>query len=113
MKTFLKAKDLGVDAISISWGFSTADLASARFVADFIDKEIASQGIVVGIAAGNDGPGLGTATPDDYIPHRGFGLGGLGRGGQGGNFFRRAGARRRPVVFYSSFGPSRGGRQIP
>ena len=55
--------------------FSTADLASARFMADFLDQEIASAGIVIGIAAGNEGPGLGSGAPDDYIPHHGFSLG--------------------------------------
>src|SRR6185295_19327879 len=113
MKTFLKARDLGVDAISISWGFSTADLASARFVADFIDKEIASKGIVVGIAAGNDGPGLGTAVPDDYIPHQGFGMGALVTEAQARNLYGWTGAKGDTVVFYSSFGPTRGGRLIP
>jgi hypothetical protein len=113
MKTFLKARELGVDAISISWGFATADLASARFVADFIDKEIASAGIVVGIAAGNDGPGLGTAVPDDYIPHQGFGLGALVTEAQARNLYGWTGAKGDTVVWYSSFGPTRGGRLIP
>jgi hypothetical protein len=113
MKMFLKAKDLGVDAISLSWGFATADLASARFVGDFLDREIASSGIVIGIAAGNDGPGLGTAAPDDYIPHQGFGLGALISEKQARNLYGWTGAQGDSVIWYSSFGPTRGGRLIP
>ncbi|NRA46373.1 MAG: S8 family serine peptidase [Oligoflexales bacterium] len=74
---FLHAKEQVVDAISISWGFSTSDLASARFFADFLDQEISSQGILVAIAAGNNGPGVSSGPSDDYIPHHGFGVGAM------------------------------------
>jgi hypothetical protein len=112
-KMFLKAKEIKVDAISISWGFATADLNSARFVADFLDREISSAGIVIGIAAGNEGPGISTAAADDYVPHNGFGVGAHISVDQARNVYGWTGATEDSVVFYSSFGPTRGGRQVP
>ncbi|MFK7822613.1 MAG: S8 family serine peptidase [Oligoflexales bacterium] len=113
IEMFLHAKKQDVDAISISWGFSTSDLASARFLADFLDQEIASQGILVAIAAGNNGPGVSSGPSDDYIPHHGFGVGAMISQDQANNVYGWTGADRNAVVDYSSFGPTRGGRQIP
>lgn len=112
-KMFLKAKEVKVDAISISWGFATADLASARFVSEFLDREIASAGIAIGIAAGNEGPGISTAAADDYIPRTGFGVGAHISVDQARNVYGWTGATEDSVIWYSSFGPTRGGRQIP
>ena len=113
MEMFLHAKAQGVDAISISWGFSTSDLASARFMADFLDQEIASHGILIAIAAGNNGPGVSSGPSDDYIPHHGFGVGAMVSKAQANNVYGWTGADRDAVVDYSSFGPTRGGRLIP
>lgn len=113
LRMFLHARDQKVDAISISYGFSTADLASARFLADFLDREIAAKGILIGMAAGNDGPGVGSAPYNDYIPHHGLAIGAsiskeLARGVYGWT-----GAVEDSIVYYSGVGPTRGGRQIP
>lgn len=113
IEMFLHAKNQGVDAISISWGFSTSDLGSARFFADFLDREIVSQGIMIAIAAGNNGPGISSGPSDDYIPHHGFGVGAMISKKQAQNVYGWTGADRDAVVDYSSFGPTRGGRQIP
>lgn len=113
IRMFLHARSQGVDAISISWGFSTANLESARWFSEFLDREIASKGIVIGIAAGNDGPGVGSAAPDDYIPHLGFGVGAYLSKDQAVNVYGWTGTRSDAVVGYSSFGPTRGGRQMP
>lgn len=110
---FLHARSQKVDAISISWGFATADLASARFVSEFLDKEIAANGIVVGIAAGNEGPGISSGLNDDYIPHHGFAVGAYISEEQARNVYGWVGSVRNDVIWYSSVGPSRGGRQIP
>lgn len=110
---FLHARDQKVDAISISWGFATADLTSARFVSEFLDQEIAANGIVVGIAAGNEGPGISSALNDDYIPHHGFAVGAYISQDQARNVYGWVGDVRDDVIWYSSVGPSRGGRQIP
>lgn len=113
IEMFLHAKSMNVDAISISWGFSTADLKSARFLADFLDSEITSAGIVVGIAAGNEGPGLASGSAVDYIPHNGLAVGALINSSQANNVYGWTGLDNDGVVYYSSFGPSVGGRQIP
>lgn len=113
IRMFLHARSQGVDAISISWGFSTANLQSARWFSEFLDQEIASKGIVIGIAAGNDGPGVGSAAPDDYIPHNGFGVGAYLSKDQAVNVYGWIGTQSDAVVGYSSFGPTRGGRQMP
>ena len=113
MEMFLHAKKQKVDAISISWGFSTSNLSSARFFADFLDQEVASQGILIAIAAGNNGPGVSSGPSDDYIPHHGFGVGAMISQKQANNVYGWTGANRDAVVDYSSFGPTRGGRQIP
>lgn len=110
---FLKARDVGVNAISLSWGFSTADLSSSRFVADFLDREITSRGIVIGIAAGNEGPGINSAAADDYIPRYGFGVGAMIPQAQAENVYGWVGAPGDTIVWYSSFGPTAGGRQMP
>ncbi len=110
---FLHARSQNVDAISISWGFATADLASARFVSDFLDKEIAARGIVVGIAAGNEGPGISSGLNDDYVPHHGFAVGAYISEDQARNIYGWTGNVRNDVIWYSSVGPSRGGRQVP
>jgi hypothetical protein len=110
---FVHAKEDGVDAISISWGFATADLQSARFLADFLDREIASAGIVVGIAAGNEGPGYYSAVSDDYIPRHGFGVAALLSEVQATNVYGWTGATGDAIVWYSAVGPTRGGRMIP
>ncbi|MEQ1875766.1 MAG: S8 family serine peptidase [Bdellovibrionia bacterium] len=112
-KMFLKAKEVKVDAISISWGFATADLKSARFVSEFLDREIASAGISIGIAAGNEGPGISTAAADDYIPRNGFGVGAYVSVEQARNVYGWTGATENSIIWYSSMGPTRGGRQIP
>ena len=113
LKTFQHAKEQGVQAISVSWGFSTADLASARFVANYLDQEIASAGIVIGIAAGNEGPGIQSAAADDYIPHQGFAVGAMITRPQAENVYGWINDAEDSVIWYSSVGPSRGGRQIP
>ncbi len=113
LQTFAHAKAQGVDAISISWGFSTADLASARFIGNYLDKEIASAGIVIGIAAGNGGPAMTTAAADDYIPHHGFAVGAHISAQQALNVYGWTGITGDTVVHYSSIGPTLGGRQVP
>ncbi len=113
LQTFAHAKSQGVDAISISWGFSTADLASARFIGDYLDKEIASAGIVIGIAAGNGGPAMTTAAADDYVPHHGFAVGAHISAQQALNVYGWTGITGDNVVHYSSIGPTLGGRQVP
>jgi subtilisin family serine protease len=110
---FLMAKQQNVDAINVSWGFATADLDSSRFLADFLDSDIASHGIVIGIATGNEGPTVGSALADDYIPHHGFGLGAMVTENQARNLHRWSGDVRDSVVWYSSFGPTQGARQMP
>ncbi|MCX6124639.1 MAG: S8 family serine peptidase, partial [Proteobacteria bacterium] len=110
---FLHAKEQQVDAISLSWGFTTADLSSARFLADFLDKEIASAGVVIGIAAGNNGPGISSGLQDDYIPHHGFGIGAYISKTQARNVYGWTGDVADDIIFYSSFGPTRGMRQMP
>jgi hypothetical protein len=113
LSMFLHAKAQKVDAISISWGFATADLASARFVSEFLDSEIAAHGIVVGIAAGNEGPGISSGLNDDYIPHNGFAVGAYISEEQARNIYGWVGSVNNDVIWYSSVGPSRGGRQVP
>lgn len=113
LKIFLHARNEGVDLINVSWNFTTADLASARFFADFVDNEIISAGIGVAFAAGNDGPGNGTASAADYVPHRGFGVGArvlpeIARGVYGWS-----GDLRSADAWFSSRGPTRGGRIMP
>jgi hypothetical protein len=110
---FLHAKAQQVDAISISWGFATADLHSARFVADFLDREIASAGIVIAVAAGNAGPGLSSAAPDDYVPHHGLAVGAMISEAQAQNVYGWTGATGDAMIWYTSIGPTRGGRLAP
>jgi len=110
---FLHARDHGANLISISWGFATADLSSARFVADFLDREIAAAGVVIAIAAGNEGPGFSSAGPTDYIPHHGFGVGAYVSKDQARNLYGWTGTIEDTMVWYSSFGPTKGGRLIP
>jgi hypothetical protein len=110
---FQSAKDHGADAISLSWTFATADLASARFIGAFLEREITSAGIVIGFAAGNGGPGAGSANIDDYIPHDGYGVGAFISEAQAHNVYGWSGDVADGVIHYSSFGPTAGGRQIP
>lgn len=113
LKMFLHAKEQKVDAISISYGFATADLASARFFGEFMDREIASAGIVIGIAAGNSGPGITSADADDYMPRHGFAVGAMISKDQARNVYGWLGPVEDTVISYSSVGPTRGGRQVP
>jgi hypothetical protein len=110
---FLHAKQQGVDAISISYGFARADLASARFLADLLDAEVASAGIVIGIAAGNEGPALSTAAADDYVPHWGFSVGAAITPGTAQNVYGWSGQTKSGIIHYSSVGPTEGGRPVP
>lgn len=113
LSMYLHARDQKVDAISLSWGFATADVTSARFVGNFIDKEVASKGIIVAIAAGNEGPAFQSAAPDDYIPRFGYGVGAHLPKDQTRNVYGWTGATEDGIVFYSSYGPTRGGRAMP
>ncbi len=113
VRMFVHAKTHGVDAISISYGFARGDLASARWFADFVDTEIASAGILVGIAAGNEGPAIASATADDYVPHNGFSVGAAVTPRVAQTVYGWTRATENDVVHYSSAGPTAGGRAVP
>lgn len=113
MRMFVHARDHGADAISASWTFATGDLPSAQYFADFVDTEIAAKGITVAIAAGNAGPGTGSAAAIDYVPKLGFAVGAYISKDQARNVYGWTGTTQDSVIHYSSFGPTRGGRQVP
>lgn len=113
LQNFLMARDRGATAISVSWGFATADIASARAFADILDREIASRGIIIGIAAGNSGPGALSAGSDDYIPRLGFALGAAITESQSRNVYGWLGVLGDHVIDYSSVGPTAFGRAVP
>ncbi|MCB9228837.1 MAG: S8 family serine peptidase [Deltaproteobacteria bacterium] len=113
IRMFIHAREQGADAISLSWGFSTSDLKSAQWFSEFLDREIAANGIIIAIAAGNDGPGIASGAADDYIPHHGFGVGAYLSKDQAVHVYGWNGTTDDSIVDYSSFGPTRGGRLIP
>lgn len=113
MDMFLHAREQKVDAISISWGFTVSDLKSARYFSRFLDEEIASHGIVIGIANGNEGPAFSSGYTTDYLPHHGFSVGAMISKDQAKNVYGWNGDVEDSVIWYSSFGPTRGGRQVP
>jgi subtilisin family serine protease len=113
IQQFLKARDKGATAISVSWGFATADLASAHSFAELLDREVASRGIVLGFAAGNSGPGSGSAGSNDYIPRLGFGIGAAITETQSRNVYGWLGVKGNHIIHYSSVGPSANGRAFP
>jgi hypothetical protein len=113
LQNFFLARDQGATAISVSWGFATADAASARAFAEILDREVASKGIVIGIAAGNSGPGSFSAGSDDYIPRLGYALGAAITETQSRNVYGWLGVTGDHVIDYSSVGPTALGRAIP
>jgi hypothetical protein len=113
LQSFLLARDKGATAISVSWGFATADAASARAFAEILDREVASKGIVIGIAAGNSGPGALSAGSDDYIPRLGYALGAAITEAQSRNVYGWLGVTGDHVIDYSSVGPTALGRAVP
>lgn len=113
LEMFLHARDEGADAISVSWGFATADLAAAQAFARVLDREVSARGVVMGFAAGNSGPGSFSAAADDYIPHLGYGLGAAITETQARNVYKWLGVKGDHVIYYSSVGPTRNGRAVP
>lgn len=113
LEQFFVARDHGATAISVSWGFATADLASAKAFAEILDQEVASRNIVIAMAAGNSGPGSLSAASDDYVPRLGFAIGAAVTEKQSRNVYGWLGVRGDHVVHYSSVGPTRHGRAIP
>jgi subtilisin family serine protease len=113
LNMFLHARDHGADAISVSWGFATADLAAAQTFAQVLDREVAARGIVMGFAAGNSGPGSFSTASQDYIPHLGYGLGAAVTEMQARNVYKWIGISGDHVIHYSSVGPTRNGRGVP
>jgi subtilisin family serine protease len=113
LKYFLHAKSQKADALSVSWGFAAADAKSAQQLAQILDAELGQSGILVGIAAGNEGPSTFSAAPDDYIPRLGFGLGAAVTQDQARNVYKWLDVKGDHVVHYSSSGPTRLGRAMP
>jgi subtilisin family serine protease len=113
LRQFFAARDQGATAISVSWGFATADLASAQAFADILDQEVASKGVVIAMAAGNGGPGSRSASSNDYIPRLGFAIGAAITEQQSRNVYGWLGVQGDHVIHYSSAGPTRNGRASP
>src|SRR5690606_31638393 len=71
------------------------------------------QGITIALANGNNGPGYNSAADVDYMPHSGFAVGAAITELQARNVYGWSGANGDHVVYYSSVGPTRGGRPVP
>ncbi|MCX6117794.1 MAG: S8 family serine peptidase [Proteobacteria bacterium] len=113
MNMFSHAKSQNVDVISISWGFTSADLESQLFFSRWLDREITSAGIVIATAAGNEGPAITSGYSTAYMPQNGFSVGAMISSLQALNVYGWNGPVEDTVVWYSSVGPSADNRQSP
>ena len=113
LSTFIHAADQGATVISVSWGFATADLASARFIAEILQKEVVDKGVVLVFAAGNEGPVSFSSGGTDYIPSGGYGVAAAVTALQAENLYQWNGVEDDSIIHYSSVGPTQGGRLIP